>query len=230
MQTIIFLGLQLVNYISFLMIDLCDGTAHTSSIIKYTSILLCFLYVLLGKKQKRSVYMLAGLFFTLVSDYFLLFTDEFAFGLVSFSVVQTIYSMYCSAKKEAFFKKEVVHLSVLAVLLIMLQYVLHIPLDIVLVLCGYYGIHLISNLIMGWRRKRESRERCWFAIGMTAFVLCDIHVAIMNAGAYLTVSSTNWYQQLYNLAVVACWFYYLPSQVCLAMIGHGDFNNGKEDM
>ena len=87
----VFWSLQIINYIAFMILDICNRYTGISSIIKYVSIILCFLYVILGKKKERSVYIVAGLFFTVVSDYFLLLTNYFAAGMLSFSVVQTIY-------------------------------------------------------------------------------------------------------------------------------------------
>jgi hypothetical protein len=215
----VFWSLQIINYICFMILDVCNRYVGLSSKIKYVSIILCFLYVILGKRKERSEYIVAGLFFTAVSDYFLLFTDYYAAGMLSFSVVQTIYGIYCSKNLKQYIWKEGLQLCMIGVILLGIHITLPVELDIVLLLSIYYFVHLVSNVLCSWFRSREGKERKLFAIGMTAFLLCDIHVAIFNAGSYLTFGSSSVYQIMYAVATVAMWFYYLPSQVLIAQAG-----------
>ncbi len=215
----VFWSLQIINYIAFMILDICNRYAGISSIIKYVSIILCFLYVILGKKKERSVYIIAGLFFTVVSDYFLLLTDYFAAGMLSFSVVQTIYCFYCSKNMKQYLIKEGIQLCIIGGIFLVLFIGFPIEFDIVLVLSIYYFVHLVSNVLYSWIRSKEGKERRLFAIGMTLFLLCDIHVAIFNAGSYLSFSSSRASQTIYAIASVAMWFYYLPSQVLIAQAG-----------
>lgn len=215
----VFWGLQIINYIAFMILDICNSYAGISSMIKYVSIILCFLYVILGKKKERSVYIIAGLFFTVVSDYFLLLTDFFAVGMLSFSVVQTIYCIYCSKNMKQYLLKEGIQLCIIGSILLGIFIGFSMEFDIVLMLSIYYFVHLVSNVFYSWIRSKESKERKLFAIGMTLFLLCDINVAIFNAGNYLSFSSSQAYQTIYAVASVAMWFYYLPSQVLIAQSG-----------
>ncbi len=219
MISYLFWSLQIINYITFMILDVCDRYAGMSSRIKYASIILCFLYVILGKKRERSVYIVAGLFFTVVSDYFLLLTDSFAAGMLSFCVVQTIYSIYCSKDRRQLVIKEGIQLCIVVGILLGLFVRSPIGFDIVLILSIYYFVHLVSNVFCSWVRSKEGKERKLFAIGMTLFLLCDIHVAIFNAGDYLSFGSSKVYQTIYAIATVAMWFYYLPSQVLIAHAG-----------
>lgn len=215
----VFWGLQIINYITFMILDICNRYTGISSMIKYVSIILCFLYVILGKKKERSVYIVAGLFFTVVSDYFLLLTDLFAPGMLSFSVVQTIYCIYCSKSIKQYLIKEGIQLCIISGVFIVVIIGIPMEFDIVLILSIYYFVHLVSNVFYSWIRRKESKERRLFAFGMTLFLLCDIHVAIFNAGNYVSFSSSLAYQTIYAVASVAMWFYYLPSQVLIAQAG-----------
>lgn len=215
----VFWSLQIINYIAFMVLDFCNRYTGISSMIKYVSIILCFLYVILGKKKERSVYIIAGLFFTVVSDYFLLLTDYFAAGMLSFCIVQTIYCIYCSRDMKQYMIKEGIQLCITCVIFLVLLIGFPIEFDLVLIFSVYYFIHLVSNVLYSWIRSKEGKYRKLFAIGMTLFLLCDIHVAIFNAGAYLSFSPMQAYQTIYAVASVVMWFYYLPSQVLIAQSG-----------
>ncbi|WP_455715126.1 lysoplasmalogenase family protein [Anaerosporobacter sp.] len=215
----LFWGLQIINYITFMILDVCNRYSGISSMIKYESIILCFLYVMLGKKKERSGYIVSGLFFTVVSDYFLLFTDYYAAGMLSFSMVQTIYCIYCSKNIKNYILKEAVQFGIIGGILLAIRIGFPVETDIVIILSIYYFVHLVSNVLCSWLRSKDRKERKIFAIGMTLFLLCDIHVAIFNAGSYLSFATSLLYQTIYEVATVAMWFYYLPSQVLIAWAG-----------
>ncbi|WP_310604597.1 lysoplasmalogenase family protein [Anaerosporobacter sp.] len=215
----VYWSIQIMNYLVFLTLDISKSYPLTSSRVKYASIILCFLYAIYSKKKERSAYILAGLFFTVISDYFLLFTKDFAWGMLSFCVTQTMYSIYCSKDKRQFLIKEVIQICAIGGIMLVLPQVVFIKIDIVIIVSAYYFIHLLSNVLFSWICSKEGRYRKLFAIGMTLFLLCDIHVAMYNAGSYLNVSSSHVYQKIYEVATVAMWFYYLPSQVLIAMVG-----------
>lgn len=223
----LFLSLQIINYIAFMILDICNRNAGVSSMIKYEGIILCFLYVILGKRKERSGYIVAGLFFTAVSDYFLLFTDSYAAGMLSFCVVQTIYCIYCSKNLKRYILKEVIQLCIIGAILLGGSIGLQIEFDVVLVLSIYYFVHLVSNVLYSWFHSKEGKEKKLFAIGMTLFLLCDIHVAIFNAGSYLSFGFSTVYQKIYEIATIAMWFYYLPSQVLIALAGRSAFTDCK---
>lgn len=215
----IYWGIQFLNYLTFLWLDISNHYANVSSGIKFFSIILCFLYALLGKTKKRSVYIVAGLFFTVVSDYCLLLTDFYTIGMLSFSVVQTIYSRYCSKSWRQFAVKTIGNVVLIVGVLVFSNGILRVHIDCVFLLSVYYFVHLVSNVICSFRRhlhERGDKERKIFAYGMLLFFLCDIHVAIFNASDYLAVGQVPVYQILFKVASVAMWFYYLPSQILIA--------------
>lgn len=215
----LFLGLQIINYIAFMILDVFNRYADGSSMIKYEGIILCFLYVFLGKRKERSGFIVAGLFFTAISDYFLLFTDCYAAGMLSFCAVQTVYSIYSSKNLKQYIMKEGLQLCIIGVILLCVRIGFQIEFDTVLILSLYYFVHLVGNVLCSWYRSKEGKEKKLFALGMTLFLLCDIHVAIFNAESYLSVGFSPVYQKIYEVASVAMWFYYLPSQVLIALAG-----------
>lgn len=103
----IFLGLEIILYSIFMLLDITGNYTSISNVFKYISILICFLFVLLPAKRRPKAKLILGsdsndlisdlvllrlaLFFTLISDYFLLFTDYYAYGLITFVIVQVLY-------------------------------------------------------------------------------------------------------------------------------------------
>ena len=97
--------------------------------------------------------------------------------------------------------------------------ILGLQIEIVCILCVYYFVHLVSNVSCSWlwhRKEKQDKGRRIFAYGMLLFLLCDIHVAIFNTHNYLDVGGAQWYQLVFQIASVAMWFYYLPSQIIIA--------------
>ena len=90
----IFIIVQLLLYITFIVLDLSGGKADLSNAIKFTTIFLCFCYVLPSQSHNRSIsYSLkAAMLFTLISDLFILLLDYYLYGVLTFIVVQLLYN------------------------------------------------------------------------------------------------------------------------------------------
>ena len=74
-------------------------------------------------------------------------------------------------------------------------------------LAGLYFSQLLSNTIPAWTRR--GRQRRIFAAGLTLFAGCDLCVGLFNV---LPPSAP-----LYPVSSVGMWFFYLPSQVLIAL-------------
>lgn len=105
--TFVFLFMEVIIYIVFLYLDITSENLSISNVMKYISIMICFLFVVLplgrGKRQDFKLLSACGsinilllrlaLLLTLVSDYFLLFTNYYIYGLLTFIIVQILYLM-----------------------------------------------------------------------------------------------------------------------------------------
>lgn len=99
----IFVFLEVILYLSFLYHDITRANIGISNVLKYLSILICFFFLILplhriydprniSKYDQTDIILLRlALIFTLVSDYFLLFTRDYIYGLITFSFVQIFY-------------------------------------------------------------------------------------------------------------------------------------------
>ncbi len=240
--TYIFLALELVLYILFLYLDFSKNNSSLSSIIKYISILICLLFVLIPVKKEskfnisiindsRDVLLLRlALIFTFISDYFLLFTNEIIAGLFTFIIVQLLYliriynwkldaSMISRSKQPLYLYLLSNILITILILIPSLILLNKIKLDIMsIILATFYFICLFINFIDVVKisfKTRSVRARI-FAIGLFLFLLCDINVGLFNLTYYIPINPFL-YKKIYNIASISMWLFYLPSQVLIAL-------------
>lgn len=205
-----FVTIEGLLYLSFILLDV--RKLPGSSLVKYCSICLCFLYVLsqlMDKKlDKKDVGIVAGAFgFTICSDAILLFGKSFALGIMSFCVVQVLYW-------ERLHDYKLIKLWLVVPFALLIQVVflkLGIPVEMDLFFASFYGTMLLWNTGKAVSR----RDQPLFAVGMCLFVLCDLNVAIYNLGSYVQ-GNGEWIHFLEPAASILMWVFYLPSQVCIA--------------
>ena len=96
---ILFIVLQMILYVTFLTIDLNEGSVTLSKWIKYSIIILCFCYALFfGNGVDKGIIfsMKLALLFTLISDLFILILDYYFIGVLTFIVAQQLYAVRIS--------------------------------------------------------------------------------------------------------------------------------------
>lgn len=204
-----FLGLETLLYVFFLYCDIQGGSlTGLSSLLKYAGICLCFLFSLGGRGDRRIT---LGLLFTVAADYFLLFTDRFLPGVVSFLCVQLCYFLWLERDKRTLFFSLIGKMILSAAVLGTLS-ALGVEVDVLLAVTLYYFLFLVENTVRGIRSGKKL-----FAAGMCLFLLCDIQVGIFNMASYVPAFSEN--SLLYEIAAVGMWACYLPAKVCITLAG-----------
>lgn len=236
--TYIFLALEFALYISFLYFDFSKNNSSISSLIKYTSIFMCLLFVFIPVKKelnstniKDTFILRFALIFTFISDYFLLFTDKIVVGILTFIVVQLLYliriynwkldaSLIDRSKKPLYlyFFRNI--LSTILVLIPICIFLRKPSLDTILIilLAAFYFISLLLNFIdtINISPKTRSKRVKIFATGLLLFLLCDINVGLFNLAYYIPINPFI-YIKLYNISSIAMWLFYLPSQVLISL-------------
>lgn len=201
-------------YILFLWMDLRGRELGIySERVKYMSILVCFFYVLAFVKEKKDTRKDLALLrwamcFTLVSDTFLLLLHQEEVGVTSFIVVQVLYWYRLPLGKVRHFKVQ----GAIALVLLFLFLLVGVEVDYLLITSVLYYTLLMCN--MGYALKKS--ENSIFTIGLVLFWLCDTNVALFNLSSYLPLHEEI-YQGIYAASSVLMWFFYLPSQVCIAL-------------
>ena len=198
-----FLAAEGVIYAVFLTLDL-TGRGAGSVPIKYGGVLLCLLFALVCALRGGDRLVLPALALTAGADWFLLVrNDHYAVGVALFLCVQTVYYLRLRLSAAPAVWPLRAGLALGAGLAL---YALRLasPLNL---LAGLYFSQLLSNTVLAWPQKGRCRRL--FAAGLTTFVGCDLCVGLFNV---LPPASP-----LYPAASVGMWFFYLPSQVLIAL-------------
>ena len=190
-------------YAAFLALDL-TGRGADSVPVKYGGVLLCLLFALACALRGGDRLVPLALALTAGADWFLLVrNDHYAVGIALFLCVQTVYYLRLRRDRAPAAYPLRAGLALAAGLSL---YALRLASPINL-LAGLYFSQLLSNTALAWTQK----GRRWrvFAAGLTLFVGCDVCVGLFN-----TLSAAS---PLYPAVSVGMWFFYLPSQVLIAL-------------
>jgi hypothetical protein len=236
--TILFIVLQTILYVSFLTFDLAGNNTELSSSIKYLVIILCFCYVLLpvrGLDKGIVFYLRVAMFFTVISDLFLLLLDLSFFGVLTFIIVQQVYScMLINIQKKEEAKVAVIknnrsrnsillqrlglQITLTIIVMAVLSYI-DIMINSLLIITVFYFISIFTNVILAIKtsfQDHKNRARLIFAVGMVLFLLCDINVGIFNMSGFITLP-VDLYNKLYSVSSLLMWVFYAPAQVLIVL-------------
>lgn len=234
--TVFYILTEGIIYVSFMTGDF-NGSLKltTTTLLKYISVLLCFVYsviVFTLFREKDTIVLAAAFCFTCISDYFLLFTESFTFGMLSFSVVQLIYLLRLwyldinKGKRTVLFYRLILNfiiwVGVLSILKLLgiLSGNTEISERLLLYVASFYFVTIFHNVIrsFAYMNHYKSSKSIIFALGMLLFILCDINVGIYNMEGFIAINQEV-FHKLYSFAEIAMWMFYLPAQVCIALSG-----------
>ncbi|AFS79492.1 putative membrane protein [Gottschalkia acidurici 9a] len=214
-------------YVLCLYIDFSNKQFFISiDIVKYISILLCFIISLLIGKRAISVkdrcLLQVGLLFTVLADLCLLILGYFKLGVAFFCITQIVY--FFRYKVKVNFSIIMSYMKILSIILIVCLSVNYFWLkaDIIIPISIFYFICLLNSIIESLKLLRNKRypypNAYMIAIGMILFLLCDINVGLYN------ISRAGNFQPwlikvLRDVSYPLIWLFYLPSQVLLSLSG-----------
>ena len=221
---ILVLLVELFLYTLFLYFDFNDINIEISNWLKYVGIIICFLASLIpifSPNSARPHYFIPfSLFFTLVSDYFLLInTDKnlYIFGVVIFIIVQLSYFIYIETlkKNKTSFLISLIFRIVLSSMLIIILSILQF--DLLSIVSACYFVELLMNFITSLSLIKINKFFLIFSIGLLLFIGCDISVGLTNLDLFEG--------HIKNLASNLMWIFYLPSQVLISFSNYINFKN-----
>ncbi len=232
----LFLIIQFVLYVVFLGLDLSGGYNSLSTKIKFSAIILCLCYVVFhreGSKSRDLFLVRAALFFTLVSDFIILFlpADYYILGVISFVIVQQLYGIRLKGsgnrskgipEKEGFLSSLLLRAALqfaIAIIIFILLGWLGVIRDGLLTVTVIYFVGLVYNVIhaihAAWHLPKD-KNKIIFAVGLVMFLLCDINVGLFNLSGFITITGRT-SEILVSLASILMWTFYAPSQVLIAI-------------
>ena len=193
----------------------------TNDLIKFIAIIICFGIAATGRNalSKRDYALLtAALAATVAADFFLVIILNYTVGVAFFCVVQVLYNIRFGGTSR---------LKILPLTLIVPAVFFAVAGDILVTVALLYAqLFLLSYAAMIQALRKNAipaPNSILVFIGMTAFVLCDICVAIWNLGRWNIIANAD----LVNFANAAIWLFYTPAQICLALSGRNFTDTGK---
>jgi len=245
-KCILFIAIQILLYITFVCLDLSGKSIALSNAVKFTVIIICFCYALFAKGQSKSISssLKLAMFFTLISDLFILILDYYLYGVLTFIIVQLLYNYRISlnavsskntegehSKKKSFRRVSrhfagcfIIQLIIAGSVLICLT-CLGVEAEALLIAALIYFTGLLLNTIRALAaaadKKADSGMRL-FAAGLLLFLLCDINVGLFNLSSFVELEP-ELYSILYNISSILMWVFYAPSQILITLSIEKDY-------
>ena len=219
-----FMTAEAVLYALFLRIDFFGGPSARSAMYKYAGILLCLVCASVRAvtlKNTASRLIAAALFFTCISDYFLLFTDSYLPGVLCFCVTQTLYLFVLLQDRQLNLK--LWHITpglALSAALLIITSLMGEP-DLLIAAGVFYAYSFVRNIVLALclcikKTPVPGLKPSMFAVGLVIFALCDINVLLYNLPLLFDIHS-HLLISLFDVIGTLMWVFYLPSQVLLAL-------------
>lgn len=182
---------------------------------EYISILLCFLFALVCFNKPL---LIGGLALTVCADFCLVICEPIQqlWGMVFFLGAQCLYAVLLHRQKlPRGLLMARIGLSVAAEVVSLV--VLGENTDALALISVLYYANLIMNMVCAFVRFRDNRL---LAIGFVLFILCDTVIGLqVAAGGYLPIPEGSFVHNLIFSGFHLSWFFYLPSQVLIALTG-----------
>lgn len=173
---------------------------------------------------KDALLLKLGLLFTVLADYFLIFTQDIIIGICFFCLTQSLYiirylSQINTKIKFKYFKTPFI-IFLFSFLIYSIYnkqfnfvYLISIVYIHLLMLSVYLALKLIKN------SKYPYKNRLLIALGMLLFLLCDINVGLTYIFSNCVDIS---YSFLSYITFPLIWIFYIPSQLILSISGYRD--------
>ncbi|SHH29503.1 lysoplasmalogenase family protein [Clostridium grantii] len=219
----IYVGILMVIYIIFLLGDFWN--IFNTNNFKFISIILCFFMTFNYKEyiSKKDILLLrVAKFLTIITDYLLLFTNYFFYGVCIFSIIQIIYIYRHNGTKNKS-KGDYILKSLLVVIISIsiLNFLGFFKNENMLIITSIYSILIIGGTIIAYLAPAYYKEnyinRKLVFYGMFLFLLCDINVGVSNLSNFGLFSEIS--NNIKNYSFDLIWLFYLPSQIILSMSG-----------
>ena len=182
---------------------------------QYGAIVACFLFAALHLK-KGNRWIVAGLLFTLGADYCLVVCQPIQqlWGMVFFLGTQTCYAI-CLWLRRKNWGLLWARLGLVVVAEAVTVIVLGKNADpLALVSLAYYAM-LIMNILVAFTQWKKDRL---LPIALVLFLLCDTVIGLqVMSGGYLPIAEGSVLHRIIFSGFNLSWFFYLPSQVLLAL-------------
>lgn len=216
-------------YLSFLSIDFKIINLSSSidndklnDILKYLSILLCFILSLSIGNDKISThdrrFLQLGLFFTSIADLCLVILDRPTPGIILFCIVQMCYIIRFNLSNNRYYLGNLLMLLILLIILKLIVKSIGFNIRPIFIIALFYATCIFTSTFTAMIsiKNYQFPNNLFIIAGMLLFVLCDTNVALYNVS--LEIYTYN-LKGITNICGSLIWFFYLPSQLFLSFSG-----------
>ena len=191
-------------------------TAHGTTLVvtSYLAIVLCFFFALIFGR-KTSPFVTAALGFTVCADFCLVICIPIQqlWGMVFFLGAQICYAI--TLRKYSNTPLLLLRLALSGIAAAIAVLVLKERTDPLAVVSVCYYANLLMNIVESLIQFRRNKI---LPIAFVLFILCDTVIGLqVAAGGYLNIPQTSLLYRLLFMNFNLSWFFYLPSQVLLAL-------------
>jgi hypothetical protein len=146
-------------------------------------------------------WLVGGLFFTLLADYFLVLKNEHLLGVAAFCFVHVCYILRVVKLEKRL---------ILPLVGFLMIWTFSVFAGVIFV-SAVYALLFALNMYVNLRARRPKLNYILVIFGLVLFALCDFNVMLFNLPHYFRV------QNNYEYALSLIWIFYLPSQILLAI-------------
>jgi hypothetical protein len=223
LQQKILMAIVTLIYLTFLLGDI--GKIFNTNNLKFISIILCFLITFTYKEyisKKDVLFLRIAKFFTIITDYLLLFTNNFFYGVCLFCVIQIIYIYrHGGIKSKGKIDLLLKYLLIFIMGIFSLNYFGFFKKESSFIIVSIYCCLIIYGTIVaffgrGYNKKLYINRKLIF-YGMFLFLLCDINVGLSNLLDFTIKNKILNSIKIYSRDLI--WLFYLPSQLMLSLSG-----------
>ncbi len=201
-------------FVVFTVMDFTQGDVFWPNLCKFMAVVLCFVLSNVGEAASACDRRLlqAGMLLTVFSDLCMLILDKEWVGVLSFCLVQIIYTVRYGERKAAAF--------------LLLVYLVYVPIvgiheRNVVYTSAFYFVCILTSVASSFRAFRRktlgSPQEVLVCVGMVLFLLCDICVGLYNVPHYGQNQKTMHIVSVWAFHLI--WVFYLNAQVLLALSG-----------
>ncbi len=207
------------------------------NIASFSIVILCFIFALIFLKgNKRDYLIVFALFFTVISDLFLVILlpkfkmEEFrSVAMVTFSIAQLSYFAYLlkSSFSAHIYRHLIIRLCVCVVAILLPVIVLGKGVNFLAIISVFYYANLITNCVYALVKFKSNPL---FALGLSFFILCDTFVGVQ-VGHDLNMLNFGADTLIYKIFFADfnfIWLFYTISQ-CLIVLSLNHLNSSADE-
>jgi hypothetical protein len=183
---------------------------------KFAFVACCFIVAIFSYAncvcKKDWAWLVCGLGFTVLADFFLVMHDEHLLGVAAFCFTHVFYIFRATDFTKKMFFPFCIFIFIWATALAMKS---------VVILAAVYAVLFAINIFVNAKARRNKWNYSLVMAGLILFALCDVNVMLYNLQRYTNAAFE------FSFSFTLIWVFYLPSQALLSVSATKSFKRPK---